>query len=74
MPAFTDDPVVVTTQPTRGFGVVVKRPFSAISSARRIMAWSIGENALISGYFLLRRPLFTSCTASRKSSGDSKLR
>ena len=28
------------TQPTRGFGVVVYRPFSASSSARRIMARS----------------------------------
>src|SRR5438067_1040733 len=30
----------VTTQPTRGFGVVVYKPRSASESARRIIAWS----------------------------------
>src|SRR5437764_14364565 len=35
------------TQPTRGLGVVVKRPRSASASARRIIAWS---SALKSGF------------------------
>src|SRR4051812_34591379 len=35
------------TQPTRGLGVVVKRPFSASASARRIIASSKAENTAL---------------------------
>src|SRR5262245_31722048 len=42
------------TQPTRGFGVVVKRPFSASASARRIIASSNGENTALALLFSRR--------------------
>src|ERR1044071_6963771 len=42
-PSPTTDSPCVMTQPTRGFGVVVNRPFSARASARRIIASSNAE-------------------------------
>src|SRR6185295_14442025 len=46
-PSATTVSPCVRTQPTRGLGVVVKRPFSASASARRIIAWSNAENTAL---------------------------
>ena len=75
-PAFSCQPSPTTrspcasTQPTRGLGVAVYKPL--LRERQRAAHHRVVERRE-SGHFR-RFLVFTSCTASRKSSGDSKLR